>query len=136
MNKIRISPQVLEDGVAILSRLSAAGWDCEDYGALFDEGVDFDVLIQAERVGTTNDLLVMYCPDDGRLQLDCLGRSGEDVLSLQLYPKEGGIAEMIDAIVEEQERLGGVAWPDAVKALIPRCKRVVAETDEGPMELK
>jgi hypothetical protein len=114
----------------VLVRLRTAGWDVESWDSARVAGASLDIDFEAEYAGPFVILRLELLSQLGYLLLQIAEPSGGPLLRLRLFPADD-IEPAIERIISMQDTVDEDNHPTLVKSLIPLCKLVQIETEDG-----
>ena len=113
-----------------LEQLSQAGWDVEDWDLVREVGVKVDLQAEAEYQSASSILRLELPTGQPYMVFQMSQPDGDLVLRLRIYPRDD-LAPILNEIIAAQDALDNHTHPQLLKALIPKSKRVLIETEEG-----
>jgi hypothetical protein len=117
---------------AVVSRLTAAGWDPGGWEELFEGGANLEPEAQLEYAGEAGELRLGFRAAERAFELDQL--AGEDALSLVFTRADAG--PVLDVIVAHQDTLSPDTLPDLVEAVMEHVGGAYLRTPDGLVKIE
>lgn len=124
--------EFIENRNLFLQKLHQNGWQIDDYEMMLEAGLCIAPQASAEFVANENIYIALhYYLDEGLLYLELQNRMLEDdVQAYRLY-KSQNIEELLNVLIDFEQRITKENWEDLVESLIDVCDSVLFELPDG-----
>jgi len=141
MLKEEMTEQELAGRADFVKQLVAAGWDVGGWERLFNNGFSLTPEAQAEYRNPKLTLRLSYYVKDDYILLEfrkqeatTLPAQENLIPSLRFYAN-GNLEPVLSGVIAEEHTLSQDNYPDFIKKMIPLCKFVLLEIEEGLVKL-